>query len=415
MRPFSRRAAAASLAATVALAQQPIAPAAAPDPVTRWSEAAGSAAAAAGMAPLRTPITFALLHVALYDAVAAITGTHAAFAVSPPIVRPASAHAAAIEAGYHVLVAELPSQRPVLEAVHGTLLAEIPDGAAKVNGRAAGAAAARELLAIRATDGRNANVAYTPGSGPGAWTPTPPDFLAPSTTFLAHVTPFTMEGPAQFRPSGPTAMSTRRWVDDYNEVKSLGARLSAARTAEQTATGRFWEPLAGTVWPASIRRLAREQQLDLSESARFQAAAFAAFADGLIACWDAKFFFNFWRPVTAIRNAHSDGRGSAEPDPSWEPLSVTPNFPEYPSGHACATAAVAHVIEDFFPHDVTLPARNVVTGEERFYRKAADVVDEVVEARMLIGVHFRSSNEDGAEIGRRIAQQIRSRWFKRRS
>jgi hypothetical protein len=415
MTPFSRIAATAALVTTAAHARAPLPSATAPDPVTRWSIAASTAAAAVGMPPLRTPLTFALLHVAMYDALVAVVEGHLPYAVSRPAGRPTSAPAAAIEAGYRVLLDEFPTQRPTIDEVHGTLLAEIPDGTAKVNGRAVGAAVARELLAIRATDGRNAAVHSTPGSGPAVWVPTPPGFLPATTSFLAHVTPFTMDNPSQFRPSGPTAMSARRWVDDYNEVKSLGAKSSATRSAEQTATGLFWEPLAGTFWPESIRRLAQEHHLDLSESARFQAAAFVAFADGLIACWDAKFYFNFWRPVTAIQNGNADGNDRTEPDPAWEPLSVTPNFPEYPSGHACATAAVTHVIEDFFPQGVLIPARNIVTGEERFYRKAADVVDEVVEARMLIGVHFRSSNEDGADIGRRIAQQIRSRWFKRRA
>jgi PAP2 superfamily len=130
-------------------------------------------------------------------------------------------------------------------------------------------------------------------------------------------------------------------------VKKLGASTGSTRTAEQTATARFWEPLAGTVWPASIRRLAQEQGLDLASSAHFQAATFAAFADALIACWDAKFHFNFWRPVTAIQHGATDGNDRTAPDPDWQPLATTPNFPEYPSGHACATAAVAHTIEDY--------------------------------------------------------------------
>jgi PAP2 superfamily len=175
-----------------------------------------------------------------------------------------------------------------------------------------------------------------------------------------------------------------------------------------------WEPLAGTVWIPTIRRLAREQMLDLESSARFQAAAFAAFADGLIACWDAKFHFNFWRPVTAIRRGETDGNPKTDADAAWEPLAVTPNFPEYPSGHACASAATAQTIEDFFQHDVLIPARNVVTGQERVYRRASQLVDEVVEARMLLGLHFRSGDEDGAEIGRKIARQIRREWHKDR-
>jgi hypothetical protein len=138
-----------------------------------------------------------------------------------------------------------------------------------------------------------------------------------------------------------------------------------------------------------------------------------ALADALISCWDAKFAFNFWRPVTAIRAGDLDDSGKTGPDPVWEPLAVTPPFPEYPSGHACATAAVAHTIEDFFSGQIVIPARNIATGEERFYTRAIDVTNEVIEARMLLGVHFRTADEDGAEMGRRIARQIRARWFKR--
>ena len=263
MTSFSRAVTTAALVTTVALAREPVAPAAASDPITRWSVAAGSAAAATAMPPLRTPITFALVHLAMYDAVAAVEGGLVPYAVSPDVARPASAHAAAIEAGYRVLLAEFPTHQPTLEPLYETLLAEVADGTAKVNGRTAGAAVARELLAVRASDGRNARVAHSPGSDLGVWVPTPPGFLPATTAFLARVTPFTMESPSQFRPSGPTPMSSRQWVEDYDEVKSLGARFSASRTAQQTATALFWEPLAGTVWPASIRRLAQEQQLDL--------------------------------------------------------------------------------------------------------------------------------------------------------
>jgi hypothetical protein len=311
------------------------------------------------------------------------------------------------------LLVETPTQQPALDAKYAQLRASIPDSQEKINGAAVGAAVAQQLISLRANDGRNLNIPYIPGSGPGVWVPTPPGFLLATTAFLARITPFTMETPWQFRPNGPPDLNSRQWARDYDEVKTLGSKTNFLRTTEQTATALFWEPLAGTVWPATIRRLAREQGLDLSSSARFQAAAFAAFADGLIACWDAKFFFNSWRPVTAIQQGETDGNDLTAPDNAWEPLAITPNFPEYPSGHACATAAVAHTIEDFFTHDVSIPARNIVTGEERFYRKSTDVVDEVIEARMLLGLHFRSADEDGADVGRKVARQIRSRWFKR--
>ena len=290
-------------------------PAATPDVISEWSVAASNAAAASGMAPFRTPMTFALLHLAMYDAVTAIVGDREPYAVNPPVAHPASAQAAAIEAGYRMLVAEFPTQVVALDVVYQALLAFEPDSPSKRNGIAVGAAAVQQLLALRANDGRNAVVAYTPGSGPGVWVPTPPAFLPATTAFLAKVTPFTMKSASQFRPAGPPALDSTRWADDYNEVKMLGASAGSTRTSEQTATALFWEPLAGTVWPASIRRLAREQGLDLASSAHFQAAAFAAFADGLIACWDAKFHFNFWRPVTAIQHGATDDNDLTAPDP----------------------------------------------------------------------------------------------------
>ncbi len=312
-----------------------------------------------------------------------------------------------------MLVVEFPTQVAVLDAVYQTLLDLEPDSLSKRNGIRVGAAVAEQLLALRANDGRNADVPYTPGSGPGVWVPTPPAFLPATTAFLAKVTPFTMKRASQFRPAGPPALDSKHWADDYNEVKMLGASVGSTRTPEQTATARFWEPLAGTVWPASIRRVAQEQELDLASSAHFQAAAFAAFADGLIACWDAKFHFNFWRPVTAIQNGGTDDTDLTEPDPTWQPLATTPNFPEYPSGHACATAAVSYTIEDYFPHEVFIPVQNIVSEEERFFRTAKEVVSEIIEARMLLGFHFRSGDEDGAVIGRNVARQTRRLWFKR--
>jgi hypothetical protein len=383
-----------------------------PTVITQWSVAASTAATASGMAPLRAPITFAILHLAMYDAVNAIDGDHVPFAVRVRVKRPASAQAAAIEAGYRVLVAEFPTQLAALDTTRSALLNAVPDSPARASGLEVGAAVATRLLAARANDGRNAVVPYVPGSGPGVWIPTPPAFLPATSAFLARVTPFIMRTPWQFRPVGPPRLHSRQWAEDYNEVKALGAATGSTRTAAQTATALFWEPFAGTVWPATIRRLAAEQDLDLVASARFQAVTFAAFADGLIACWDAKFHFNSWRPVTAIPNGNTDGNRRTVADPSWMPLAVTPNFPEYPSGHACVTSAIAHTIENFFDFDVTIPARNIISGEERFYGKASQVADEVVEARMLLGVHFRSADEDGAEIGRKIARRIKWRWLR---
>jgi hypothetical protein len=359
------------------------------------------------MAPLRAPITFALLHVAMDDAVRAVERER-----SRQPAQPISAVAAVAEAGYRVLLVEFPKDEAAIRATYERLLALELIADSRAKGSEIGGAIAAAFLRTRAHDGRNAAVTYTPGTGPGAWLPTPPDFLPETTAFVARVTPFTMDSPSGVRTNGPPGLQSKRWTDDYNEVKRLGSKDSTARTSADTATALFWEPVSATVWTPTIRRLAHEQGLGLLESARFQAAAFVAFADALIACWDAKYHFNLWRPVTAIRQGDTDGNDRTEPDATWEPLAVTPNFPEYASGHACTTAAVALTIEHYFDGRVSIPAKNIVTGDERVYRRAADVIDEVVEARMLLGLHFRSADEDGAEIGRRVAQRVRQRYFK---
>ena len=382
------------------------------DPITEWSVTASRLAASTRMPPLRTPISLALLHLAMHAAVTAVEDGREHAVLRPARSRPASAVAAAVEAGYQVLMAEFPPEQVAIRATYERLFDAELDARAKAHGISIGAAVAHGLLRQRASDGRNAIVPYTPGTGAGVWVPTPPAFLPENTAFLARVTPFTMNSPSRVRPNGPPRLRSKRWADDFNEVKRRGSRDSAERRPDETATALFWEPLAGTVWPATIRRLAQEQALDLSHSARFQAAAFMAFADALIACWDAKYHFNFWRPVTAIRQGDTDDNDRTEADPVWEPLSITPNFPEYASGHTCATAAVAHTIENYFDRQVPIPARNVVTGEERVYQRADDVVDEVVEARMLLGLHFRSADEDGADIGQRVASRVRRRFLR---
>ena len=383
------------------------------DPVTTWSETTLAAAQSAGMPPLRVPITLAMVHLAMLDGVTAAGGGRDLYAARPRVRRPASPYAAAVEAGYVVLLAEFPGERARLDETRGRLLASLAESAERSNGLDIGGDAARDLLVLRRDDGRNAPMTHAADTTPGGWRPTPPGFQQMTTAFLAHVTPFVLNKPSQVRPAGPPPLTSRRWAADFAEVKTLGRSERSTRTPAETATARFWEPLAGTVWTTTIRRLARDHALDLEASARFQAAAFAAFADSLIACWDAKVHFNTWRPVTAIAEADTDGNARTDADPEWRPLGVTPNFSEYPSGHACATAAVSRTIEHYFRARVPIPARNVLTGEERWYRSARPLIAEVVEARMLLGVHFRHANEDGAEIGKDVAALVRRRFLKR--
>jgi hypothetical protein len=400
-----------------------------PDPVTTWSALASATVAGAGMSPLRQPLTLALVHLAMHDAVAAVThafAPHDASAlVGGPALRDAAVvEAAIVEAAYTVLVWEVPSGRAALDDARRDALAALAgDRGQRERGAAAGRRTAKLLLARRANDGRdgrNADRPFAPHTGPGRWVPTPPAYLPAAGMFLGRVTPFVLRRASAARPPGPPPLTSRRYAKEFEEVKQLGARASTTRTAAQTANALFWEPLAGTIWPASIRRIAEEQGLDVTRSVRFQAAAFVAFADAMIACWDAKLAYQWWRPITAIAQAARDDNAATQSDAAdaaWEPLGVTPNFPEYPSGHACISAAVADVIEGFFegsfggslPAPVAIPVTNIRTGEERRYASAKAIADEVIEARMLLGVHFRSGNEDGARIGHQVAREVRRR------
>lgn len=379
------------------------------DPITEWSALASELAAKDGVSPLRLPLTLALLHLATHDAVASVRGTPRPYLAAVPVERPAAPEAAAVEAAFRVLVDELPRQRPGLEAARERALARLLEGPARTNGVTAGARAAAALLDRRAQDGRNADLSYAPRNRPGRWVPTPPAHRPVLAAFLARVTPFTLSSPSALRPAGPPAVGSDRYAADYQEVRRLGRSEGSARTPEQTAAARFWAPVAVTVWPATVRRLAAESRLDLAASARFQAAAAVAMADALIACWDAKYHFDSWRPVTAIRSGETDGDPRTEPEPDWTPLIETPDFPEYPSGHAAVTAAVTRVIEAYLPAVTRIPARNVDTGEERDYGRAEDVIREVVEARMLAGVHFRAADEDGATLGEAVARHVLAR------
>ena len=196
------------------------------------------------------------------------------------------------------------------------------------------------MLAARVGDHRNDPEleGYTPGSGPGVWIPTPPAFANPQTPFLRFVTPFGYDDPTRFRPHAPPALDSRTYTIDYNEIKDLGRATETSRTAEQSATALFWSPSASALWSANVRSLARS--MDLLTAARFEAIGIAAVTNALIACWDAKYTYMFWRPVTAIRAGDTDGNSETEPDPAWTPFIVTPSHPEYPAAHTTVGASV---------------------------------------------------------------------------
>ena len=273
---------------------------------------------------------------------------------------------------------------------------------------------------MRSADGAAlAQYPYTaPNAGaPGVWVPTPPAFAAALLPGWGNVQPWVLESAAQFRPDEGPDLTNRRYGRDLNEVKDIGALNSATRTAEQTNIARFWLASAALIWNPVLRQVVLGLGLDESEAARDFALMNVAGADARIACWDAKYAFNFWRPVTAIQRADEDGNPATEADPGWTPLIATPNFPEYVSAHTTVSSAMATVLRLLFDDDpgVAFTATSPTNpGFERHWTTFSEGVREVIDARVYSGIHFRSSDERGAKLGRQVGRFAAMHAFRRR-
>ena len=387
------------------------------DMVLDWNaHAANAIVGVAGQRPERGLIRLAMVHVAVYDAVNAIDGfPFQAYGVTPNVVSPASREAATAAAAHDMLVALFPVQQADLDAKYSASLATIPDGPAKTNGISVGQQTASGILGLRANDGRDAVVPYTAGSGPGVWMPTPPAFLPAAAPEAAHVQPFALNSPSQFRAEPPPELTSDTWTRDYNEVKSLGSATSTTRTAEQTDIGRFWSDQPILQWNRTWRNISVARSLSLSDNARFFAMLATASADAIIACWDSKYFYSFWRPVTAIRGGDTDGNPDTEVDPNWIGLVVTPNHPEYPAAHGCFSGASTHTLRSFFgtnDFDFTIDSKVAgLTDPVRSFGSFSQALDEVLDARVYGGMHYRNSTSKGAKIGRQVSKYLTNHFF----
>jgi len=388
------------------------------DVVLDWNaHAARAIVTVGGQVPPRALIRLAMVHLAIYDAVNAIEGVpFESYAGVPAVDRPASPEAAVAAAAHDVLVALFPTQIADLDAKYAVSLAALPDDIAKVNGIVVGQQAARGVLNARAQDGRDATVIYVPGSGPAVWVPTPPAFLAAQAPETRFVQPFALNSPSQFRPEGPFRLDSEDWARDYNEIKALGSALGSSRTAEQTDIARFWSDNPPLQWNRAWRALSMAKGLGLAENARYFAMLASASADALIACWDAKFFYNFWRPVTAIRAGDSDGNPETTSDPAWIGLVVTPNHPEYPAAHGCFSGASTETLKYFFgTDDVGFWIDSNVAGlmnPVRTYFRFSDALTEVGEARIYGGMHYRNSTRIGANMGKQVSRFTTRHFFR---
>jgi hypothetical protein len=313
-------------------------------------------------------------------------------------------------------VALFPEQQPDLDAKYSASLAEIDDGPAKTNGISVGQQTAAGILALRANDRRDAIVPYTPGSGPGVWVPTPTGFLPAQAPETGQVLPWTLNSPSQFRAAPPPDLTSKTWRRDYNEVKTLGVMTGSTRTPEQTDIGVFWADQPMLQWNRAWRGISLEQGLSLMDNARFFAMLTTASSDALIACWETKYFYNFWRPVTAIRAGDTDDNPGTSPDPDWIGLAVTPNHPEYPAAHGCFSAASTETLEFFFGTDKF--EFNIdsefpdVTEPVRSYKRFSQALDEVLNARIYGGMHYRNSVNKGAIIGKQVSHFATRHFFK---
>jgi len=390
-------------------------PASAQNAVIRWNEIAANAIVTQGGKPsTASGVWFAYAQIAVYDAINAIDHRFEPFYFRGDAPRGASGEAAAIAAAHRVLVHYFPAQVVVLDQQFAdSLIALTVSDASKSDGVAIGEAAAAALVAARTGDGLEANVPYSPSPGLGFWQPTPPRFLPALTPWLGQMRPFTMTTASQFLPKGPTRLDSRRWEHDYDQVRALGSATSTTRTPAQTEIGLFSTEHTGQQYGRAFRGLAAANDLDLSDSARMMAILWTGYADSVIGCFNAKYIYSFWRPVTAI--TAGGGNPHLTADPNWTALGTTPNHPEYPAAHGCVTGTVSSLIADFFhTTKVHFVVDSQVTHTVHTFEDTRDLFAEVFGARIYAGFHYSHSLVDGGVLGRRIARQLFDRHFRTR-
>jgi len=411
--------------------------AAAQNAVTFWNSIAAQTAVRGKATPGMTGIFMAYADLAAFDAVNAIQPRFQAYGGIQPAAPPNVSESAAVAAAMHdILVHYFPSQAASdpnanppfvgLDERYADYLSSLIEDAAAINaGVQVGQTAAAGIIALRSNDGIsgvNTYVFQTPG--PGVYQPTPPfPYPGAQTPWIATMTPFTMSSAGQFLPDeGPTPLSSDQWAEDYNRTKTWGSLTSTVRTPEQTTIGLFWTANAGPPFTGMLSDLVATHALGELDSARLFAMTFTGYADAFIGCMNAKYTFNFWRPVTAIQEGDTDGNPDTAGDLNWLPLATTPNHPEYPAAHGCVTGAVTSIVADYFgtkkltlhvTATYTIPAAlggGTVTAT-RTFNSTDDLLNEVQVARIYGGMHFQHSILQGTVLGQKVANQLARNYF----
>jgi hypothetical protein len=378
------------------------------DAVLEWNQIALSRTltAAPAQSPVQQTRTLAIVQVAVHDAISGITGQFDTY--SSPGAAPANAspEAAAIAAAHHALRALFPGHAASLDAAYETSLTTHGVSATD-SGLEFGRSVAAGILLMRANDqSAAAQFDYTvPGAGaPGVW-----ERLGGAAALLpgwGAVTPFVLRSASQFRPEAPPALTSERYAQDYNELLEIGSLTSVLRTTEQTGIATHWRASPAAIWNGVLTQALAARNLDLSAKARVFALMYLAAGDSSIACWEAKYYYNSWRPFPAIVNGDLDGNPATAPDATWRPLFTTPPHPEYPSGHTSNSAAMVEVLRALLGDDPGVRLQSTFFGVTRQWDTFEEPMREVIDARIYSGMHFRTADEVGARLGRQVAHFV---------
>lgn len=398
---MKRLAAAALLIAAVALPRPAIAQiTASSDPIIYWNDVAVKAVGLSGSAPAQARV-LAMMNAAMYDAVNRTSGNTGPYYNGGVTAPGGDTRAAVATAAHDVLVAVNPGNTAAYNTALAASLAQVPDGVSKTNGVATGMAYASAMVTRRASDGSGAVVMYTPGTDPGDWRPTPPGNAPAAVPQWGGVTPFLMTSGAQFRPGAPPELGTPEYLAAYNEVKAIGSFSSATRTATQTASALFWDVSNGTTWIRIGVDLIADDNLSTFRNAQVMAKLSAAVADSLISGFDAKYTYNLWRPVTAIRLGDSDGVDETIGDATWTPLFGTPAHPSYVSTHSMQSGAASTVLLGMIQDQAFC---NTIAGDMKCFDGIGQAAQDAANSRLWGGIHFRFDNETGLATGQAIGR-----------
>jgi hypothetical protein len=376
-----------------------------PAVVTTWNTIATRTIFTENATPVPvSPLYYGFVSIAVYDAVVAIEGRYRPYLRQPSVHGRASTEAAAATAAYRVLSYYFPGSASHLASDYATSLSGIPDSSAKSRGQQVGEAAAASLIAARTNDGRGAPITLDVTPAPGVWRPTP-ELLAPMLApWLGFVRPLVLKSPTQVRLPGPDPITSRAYARDFAEVKTLGAAVGSSRTPEQTQTALFWNAPVPVQYNAALRDRTASSGMDIVRTARAFALLNTGTADAVIACWRAKYDYAYWRPITAIRLADTDGNPATAADPNWSPLVATPPYPEYVSGHACLTGAASETFSRLFgANSIDIDVSSSVTSTSRHFTTAAALDAQTKDARIWLGLHFRQAMDDGNRLGHRAS------------